>query len=991
MNSYQKINNITGWLVFAVAFWTYGTTVEPTASFWDCGEFIAVSYKLQVPHPPGAPLFLLLGRVFSFLSFGNVQQVAFWINMLSVLSSVFASLFLFWTITMLAKKVVCTSKEPLDNAKTIIIMGAGVVGALAGTYCDSVWFSAVEGEVYGMSLFFTSITVWAILKWELIADEKHADRWIVLIAYLVGLSTGVHLLNLLTIPALALIYYYKKYPVPSKKGTFITLLISVLILGFIQYGVIQESASIGGGLDLFFVNNLGLPFGSGILFLIVLVVGSMIYGFRWAKQKGFVALHTSLLCLMFIMIGYSSYTLIIIKSTFNPPINENSPDNVMSFLSYLKREQYGDRPLLHGQQFTAKLIDQQRGEERFKKGKQKYEVYDYKIINIFDPKHETLFPRMYSNQPDHKEIYEEESGAKGGRKPTFIQNMKFFFVYQLNHMYWRYFLWNFSGRESDIQDCGWLSPLETNKGVPEQIRNNRARNNFYMIPLVLGILGLYFHSKADPRNSFFVFLLFIMTGIAIIVYLNQYPLQPRERDYAYAASFFTFSIWIGFGVIALYNYLSKFIKSASLLSAFCILLGLVAPAIMAKEGWDDHDRSNRYTAVDSAKNLLNSCEKNAVMFTNGDNDTFPLWYAQEVEGFRTDVRVCNLSLINTDWYISQMKRKTYESEALPVTLGEDDYQQGTNEYIPFVENKKVTSLPLDIFIKLIKAKSRSISVPLQSGEMINSYPTKTFELSVDKEKVISNGTVSPKFASLVPDKMSWKINKSSLSKQDLFILDLLSTNNWQRPIYFAITVGPSNFLGLEEFFELEGFAYRVTPVKIPGAKNGRVNTEKMYNTLMNKFFWRNMDNPKVYYDENHTRFALNARNNYTRLANELIREGQTDKAKELIKYCMKILPDTTFNFDVFTTGIVGTLFRLKEDTLAKNVALKMVNRANENLEYFLKFERNKMTRYLREQIGLNWHILREIYEELDKSGYKSEAEKIEPMVRKHYEKLMQLQ
>lgn len=991
MNSYQKINNITGWVVFAIALWTYGSTVEPTASFWDCGEFIAVSYKLQVPHPPGAPLFLLLGRVFSLLAFGNVYEVAYWVNMLSVLTSAFSALFLFWTITILAKKIMNTEKEPLTNVATLVIMGAGVVGALAGTYCDSVWFSAVEGEVYGMSLFFTSIVAWAILKWELIADEKHADRWIVLIAYLVGLSIGVHLLNLLTIPALALIYYYKKYPTPNKKGTLLTLIIATIILGFIQYGVILESASIGGGLDLFFVNNLGLPFGSGVLFLIILIVGGIMYAFRWARQKGYVALHTSLLCLTFILTGYSSYTLIVIKSAFNPPINENSPDDVMSFLSYLKREQYGDRPLLHGQQFTAKLIDQQRGEERYKKGKEKYEVYDYKIINVFDPKHETLFPRMYSSQPEHKEIYEEVSGAHGGRKPTFIQNMKFFFAYQLNHMYWRYFLWNFSGRESDVQDCGWLAPWDSNEKVPKQLRSNRARNNFYMIPLILGIIGLYFHSKADPRNSFFVFLLFLMTGIAIIIYLNQYPLQPRERDYAYAASFFAFSIWIGLSVIALFKNLKKILKSDYLVASVSILLGLTAPVIMAKEGWDDHNRSNRYTAVDSAKNLLNSCAKNAVMFTNGDNDTFPLWYAQEVEGFRTDVRVCNLSLINTDWYISQMKRKTYESDPLPVTLGEEDYQQGTNEYIPFVENKKVVSLPLDIFVKLLKSKSRSIQVPLQSGEMINSFPTKNFELSVDREKVLANGTVSPKYASLVPDKMTWKISRSSLSKQDLFILDLLATNNWERPLYFAITVGPSNFLGLEEFFELEGFAYRISPVKIPGAKNGRVNTEKMYNSLMHNFFWRNMDNPKVYYDENHTRFALNARNNFNRLANELLREGQKEKAKEVLNYCLKILPDTTFNYDVFTTGIVNTLFQLKEDSLGKKISGKMLARADENLEYFLNTDRNKMNSYIREQIGLNWHILREMYEALEKAGYKTDADKIEPLVRKHYEKLLQLQ
>ncbi|HRI41571.1 MAG TPA: DUF2723 domain-containing protein, partial [Bacteroidia bacterium] len=702
--NYNRINNLVGWLVFLIASYVYISTIEPTGSFWDCGEFIATAHKLEVGHPPGAPFFLLLARV--FIIFGgpdNIAHVPVMVNILSALMSAFTILFLFWTITAISRKLTI-GKGEVTTDKLVAVMGAGVVGALAYTFSDSFWFSAVEGEVYASSSFFTAIVVWLIFKWDAVADEKHNLRWLILIAYLMGLSVGVHLLNLLAIPALAYVIYFRKTQKATTKGIIYTFLISCAALVFIQYGVIQEVITLAGSFDLFFVNTLGLPFGSGIIFYGLLIVGLLTWALIYTKRRELPVWNTSILCVVFILIGYTSFAQILIRSNANPPLDENNPENVFSFISYLKREQYGDRPLFYGQFYNAKVVDQKEGERTWAKvpGESKYVDAGRKVEAVYEADKTTIFPRMWSNQANHVQEYKKWADVKGDRTPSFGENLKFFFVYQLGEMYWRYFMWNFVGRQNDLQGPGgitkgnWLSGIkfldEMRLGpqdkLPESMTNNRARNTLYFLPFILGIIGLIYHFNRDNKDAWVVFLLFFMTGIAIVIYLNGTPQQPRERDYAYAGSYYAYAMWIGIGVLAIYDFLRKRIPGTVAAFTSTLLCTFAVPVVMAKAEWNDHDRSNRYTSRDFAVDYLESCERNAILFTNGDNDTFPLWYAQEVEGMRTDVRVCNLMLLNTDWYIDQMKARTYESAPLPVSLPSKKYYDGVNNQVFIVEKFK---------------------------------------------------------------------------------------------------------------------------------------------------------------------------------------------------------------------------------------------------------------------------------------------------------------
>ncbi|HEX8529592.1 MAG TPA: DUF2723 domain-containing protein, partial [Cytophagales bacterium] len=620
MLNFRKINNLTGWGVFLIALLVYTLTVEPTASFWDCGEFIAASYKLQVPHPPGAPFFLMVNRLFSLLALGDVSKVAFWVNMSSVLCSAATVLFLFWTITLLARKTMNIKGFEVTQGEAVRLMGAGVVGALAYTFSDSFWFSAVEAEVYAMSSFFTAIVFWAIFKWELIEDEAAANRWLILIAYLIGLSIGVHLLNLVALPAIGLVYYFKKYK-PTTWGVISALAISGGIILAIMLGVIPGLPSVAGSFEIFFVNSLGLPFGSGAAFFVLLLLGALIYGLYYSARKEKVTLNTALLALTVILIGYTTYTMVPVRSGFNPPINENDPSDILSFVSYLKREQYGDRPLLWGPSFTSELVDQKRGEPLYRKGKDKYEVYDYKITNVYDPKGNMLLPRVFSRQDNHAQLYRQMLGLREGEKPNMVDNLRFMFSHQLGHMYFRYFLWNFVGRQSDMEGAGVLMPTDAfQKDLAYDLKTNWGRNNFFMLPFLLGLVGFLFQYSRDRRGFWVVALLFVLTGIALVLYLNSPPVEPRERDYIYVGSYYAFAIWIGLGVLAVAELLGRFIKNPAPAGAVASVLCLVVPGIMAQQGWDDHDRSNRYHSVDSAKNLLNSCAPNAILFTGGDND-----------------------------------------------------------------------------------------------------------------------------------------------------------------------------------------------------------------------------------------------------------------------------------------------------------------------------------------------------------------------------------
>jgi hypothetical protein len=929
--TYNKLNNIVGWLVFAIATLVYVLTLEPTSSFWDCGEFISCSYKLMIPHPPGAPFFLLIGRIFSLMA-SDVTQVAFWVNMVSAISSSLTSLFLFWSITILAKKTLTNHGIIPTLGQTFTILGAGIVGSLAYTFTDSAWFSAVEAEVYAMSSFFTAFVFWAILKWDEKSEDSGSDKWIILIAYMMGLSIGVHLLNLVAIPALAFVIYFKKYPV-SLKGIVITLLISGGILGFILSGVITGLPSIAGGFEVLFVNKLGLPFGSGIIAFITIIVVALGVGIYYSIVNGKRILNTSLICFAFILIGYASYGVIVVRTMFDPPIDMNNPGDVMNFESYIKREQYGDRPLLKGPYFTAGYpIDMKEGAPIYRKGKTKYEAYDHRIEYIYNPKHVTLLPRAYSTQPQHIKEYRRIMDLPKG-KPTMGDNLEFLMEYQIGTMYVRYFLWNFMGRESDFQGARTMTPFTSDDDLPHSITTNKARNNYYMLPLLAGIFGMIYHFSKNRKGGFIVALLFFFTGIAIVLYLNQPPIEPRERDYTFAGSYWAFSIWIGMAVLFVADALQKIVKSEVVRGSIATILCLLVPGILGAVNWDDHDRSERYHSVDSAKNLLNSCAPNAILFTGGDNDTYPLWYAQEVEGFRTDVRVCNLSLLNTDWYIAQMQRRAYESAPLPITLPFERYMQGTNDQIPLMDNDK--ALNLKEFIRLVGSNDPSIKTDTRSGDFITYFPSKKLQLAVDKEKVMQESIVPEKYQPYIIDNLTWNVTTSGyVDKKTLIMLDMVANNNWKRPIYFSTTISPSEFLNLQEYTQLEGMAYRLLPVKLPvPSPQGWVNTDIMYQNMMTKFFWRGLDNPKVYYNDWYYNFTSSEREQFAVLAENLFMEGKKDSAKTVLMHSLKIMPDQGLTYDRPVASYATLLFKLGEDKKAQEIIDIMGPRLEPALKY----------------------------------------------------------
>ena len=862
----NRINNLTGWGVFLVALVVYLLTVAPTASFWDCGEFIACSNELEVTHPPGAPLFLLLGRIMAMLSFGDVTNIAFMINLLSVFSGAFTALFTCWSITMLAKKGL-QSADWDEQTKLIATMAAGAIGGLTCIFADSIWFNAVEAEVYSMSSFFTAIVVWLMLKWEARADEPDHFRWIVLIAYIMGLSIGVHLLNLLTIPALAVIYYFRKFEY-SHLGLLATFGISVVILAVIQYGIIQYTFSLAWGFEKFFTGTitragadqggLGMPMGTGSAVFATLLIGTIIGLLFYSHQKRKVILNTVMLSLTVIMIGFSSYAVIFIRSEVNPPVDMNNPENILSFLSYMKREQYGDRPLVRGPLYNGRVKINPQGYAETKLNGMKYTLLEgtdkyiedtEDIDYIYRDEDIVFFPRMYDPGRYNSGAFAyrnfvERKGANPkdpmDDKPTRAEDLKFFFQYQLNHMYIRYFMWNFVGRGSDIQESRWEDGLFFNS---KRYSNNKGKNHYFFLPLLLGLMGLIWHSVTSKKDAFVIGMLFFFTGIAIIIYLNQYPLQPRERDYSYAGSFQTFCIWIGLGVLFLVDVLRKSLKQLSPWVAGGI--ALLIPLIMMVQNWDDHTRKGRWVDIEFAKNLLNSCEKNAILFTGGDNDTFPLWYIQEVEGYRTDVRVVNLELLISDWYIEQMQDPKNESQALPIQMEKKDYVG-------------------------------------EEGLIIRGFTSRKISLPVNKEALINSGALSENEAKIVADKMVWDFKSRGsernpyILRKDSVILNIIrniANDNWERPIYMANTMPPSNFANLGDWMRLEGFAYRVLPVKrtentANDLYNGRIAQEIMFKNMKEKFLYNGLNDPSVNFDE-HIRNVIigNYRNSFFRLAN----------------------------------------------------------------------------------------------------------------------------
>ena len=1014
MKQYKLVNNVLGWLTFLVAAFVYCSTIEPTASFWDCPEFITTGYKLEVGHPPGAPFFMLTANLFSQFA-SDPTQVAKMVNTMSALLSATTILFLFWSITHLARKLILKDWSEMTTGKLIAIEASGLVGALIYTFSDTFWFSAVEGEVYAYSSAFTAIVFWLILKWEDHADEPHSDRWLVLIAYMTGLSIGVHLLNLLCIPAIVLVYCYRRYPHIELKGSLLALLVSFVIVAGVLYGVVPGIINVAGWFELLFVNQLGCPFNTGEIIYIILLVAIVIWaiyesytdrnfkrqnllfvlsvgmlgipfrGMGWgAALVGIVILvaiyfglnyrkkadkqlvpvvsarfkNTALLCMLMLMIGYSSYAVIVIRSAANPPMDQNSPEDVFTLGSYLSRDQYGDSPLLYGQAYTSQVAFDvegnmcipkrkegaaiwQRKEKASENEKDSYFVVSHKDKLVYAQN--MLFPRMHSSA--HAQAYENWLGGVTGtnvpydrcgeqvtvKMPTQWDNIRFFLSYQCNFMYWRYFMWNFAGRQNDLQGSGepehgnWITGISfidnwmlgDQSKLPQELKENKGHNVFYCLPLLLGLIGLFWQAwrgQRGIRQFWVVFFLFFMTGLAIVLYLNQTPQQPRERDYAYAGSFYAYAIWCGLGVLALYDMLKKKLKTndvalASVLGVACLLV----PVQMASQTWDDHDRSGRYTCRDFGQKYLMTLQDKGypIIFTNGDNDTFPLWYNQETEGFRTDARVCNLSYLQTDWYIDQMKRPAYDSPSVPITWPRLDFCSGTNDYVQVDPSLKQQIM--DFYKEHpAEAKEQFGENPFELKNVLNNWvrtknkemhviPTDTLYLTIDKEAVKKSGMMMA--SDTIPDRMVISLaGKRALYKNDLMMLEMLAQCNWTRPLYVAATVGSDNYMNLGDNFVQEGLAYRITPFTTnkPGAKN--FDTEKTYNNVMNRYKFGGLDKKGLYIDETIMRMCYTHRNLFAQLALALIREGKNDKALKVLRKAEKSIPE----YNVPNTFVSGS-------------------------------------------------------------------------------------
>jgi hypothetical protein len=1011
MKNFRRTNNLVGWVVFAISASAYLLTLEPTVSLWDCGEFISSAFKLQVGHPPGAPLFMIMARGFSLLAGSHLDHVAYWVNVSSALASGLTIMFLYWTITFMGLKLTARRASLVGNPSAspyipelrdqLIVIGSGIVGALAFAFTDSFWFSAVEGEVYANSSLFTAVVFWAMLKWDQEADEKYANRWLILIAYLMGLSIGVHLLNLLAIPAIVMIYYFRKFKV-TRSGVFMALVVSLLLLAFVMYVIIPGVVWLACRFELVFVNGFSLPYNSGVLVYCILLVGALCFGLWRTYRNNNTTFNTILLAFTVILIGYSCYAMIVIRSSANPPLDENNPDNVFSLQYYLNREQYGDRPLFSGQYFNAKPVGIVQGKSTYSKLDGKYKVTNHKLSYKYDPRFTTLFPRMYSSENEHVDAYIDWAGLKENRlfeprldaqgnimrdgngkviydrsspknPPGFTSNMKFFFTYQLGHMYIRYFMWNFVGRQNDSEGGGdplsgnWISGIRpvdeiligSEKHLPAEYAHAPSRNTYFFLPLLLGLFGMVFQFQRNNKNFWVVMLLFLLTGIAIVVYLNQTPLQPRERDYAYAGSFYAFAIWIGLGVIAFYDSMSeKFRKGyvAVLLTAVCLVL---VPGILASQNWNDHDRSGRYTTRDIAADYLKTCAPNAILFTNGDNDTFPLWYAQEVEGIRTDVRVVNLMLLNMDWYIDEMKKKAYESDPLPISMSTDKYRNGTRDYI-FVQERIKTPANLKEILDFICSDLPEAKLASSSGEYFNFVPTRNFRIPVDTAVVLHNGTVLPADRDKVVPAIDWKFSRNSMGKSEIAVLDILANNNWKRPVYFA-SLGHEGTLGLEDYMQLEGFAYRLVPIfthSLGRYEAGRVQTDLLYDNLMNKYNYGHMNDPKVYLDDFHVRTIaiVRLRNRFIQLAAELIQRGDTARANRVLDRCLELTPDNKIPYDHSIIQIANAYYQCNQIDKANALVKILTDKCNARLTYFLDQKSNFMNN-INDQIVYNFQIL----------------------------------
>ncbi|NDW13309.1 DUF2723 domain-containing protein [Bacteroides sp. 214] len=1073
MKQYKTVNNLVGWFAFLIAAITYCLTIEPTASFWDCGEFITSAYKLEVGHPPGAPFFMLTANFFTqFVS--DPALVAKMVNYMSALMSAACILFLFWSITHLVKKLVVKDGETISLEQMITIIGSGLVGALIYTWSDTFWFSAVEGEVYAYSSLFTAVVFWLILKWEDVADDAYSDRWLILIAYLTGLSIGVHLLNLLCLPAIVLVYYYKKNPDADLKGSLLALIGSAILIAVVLYGIVPGAVKVGGWFELLFVNSLGMPFNTGVVVYIIVLVACIVWGVFETYQSnnrtrmnisflGTVALlgipfyghgtssiiiglvvlgalaaylfaknlntkyqisartmNTSLLCIMMIMIGYSSYALIVIRSTANTPMDQNSPEDIFTLGEYLGREQYGTRPLFYGQAYSSQVALDVEGQYcvyRQKKGDTKYirkekTAPDEKDSYIEVPgraeyvyAQNMLFPRMYSSL--HTDAYKNWMEIKGTNVqhnqcgemitvniPTQWENIKFFFSYQLNFMYWRYFMWNFVGRQNDLQSLGeiekgnWITGIKVIDNLlvgdqdllPTVLKENKGRNVFYGLPLLLGIIGLFwqaYRGKRGVQQFWVVFFLFFMTGIAIVLYLNQTPTQPRERDYAYAASFYAFAIWAGMGVAGIVRMLQDTLKLKELpAAAITAVLCLLVPIQMVGQTWDDHDRSDRYVCRDFGQNYLMTLSEtgNPIIFTNGDNDTFPLWYNQETEGFRTDARTCNLSYLQTDWYIDQMKRPAYDSPSLPITWDRVEYVEGTNEYIRVrpdfkkqidelyaqssndVSGSENRTKAQDVFGENPYELKNILKYWVRSdNEQLRFIPTDSIVVKIDKEAVRRSGMKIPEaLGDSIPDYMHISLKgKGALYKNELMMLEMIANANWERPIYMAITVGTDNQLNMRNHFVQEGLAYRFTPFDTEKL-DAQIDSEKMYDNLMNKFKFGGIDKPGIYIDDNTMRMSFTHRRIFTMMVKQLLREGKNEQALKALDYCERMVPSFNVPYDLSNGSLdmAESYYKLEEREKADRIIAALADNSVEYITWYLSMGDQQL---LISRGDISWH------------------------------------
>lgn len=1029
---FNRINNITGWIVCIIACTVYLMTMEATGSLWDCGEFISAAYKVQVPHPPGAPLFVLLGRIFT-LPF-KPSEASLGINIMSALASGFTILFLFWTITHFARRIFSKNGEELTQKQIHVVMAAGAVGALAYTFSDSFWFSAVEGEVYAMSSLFTALVFWAMLKWEHEADTRYGDRWIIFIAYMMGLSIGVHLLNLLTIPAMVLIYYFKRGKNVSVKGAFWAFVLGCVITGLVQKFIIQDTIKVSGMMDVFFVNSLGLPFFSGFTFYFLAIIALLVYGYFKPGKIGLYApliIVSSLIIfpafadgdsggirvlrfvigaavlfipymlklfgvelsgagmkravqlvnssIFFVLMGYSTYVTTMIRSSANPTVDMYNVDNPVSLVGYLGREQYGDFPLIYGQVFTARPEKYEEKGNIYARGNKEYIVVGKKQVPVYNPKDMMLFPRVWdaSNDQGHADFYKAHLGLRDGEAPTFGDNISFFIRYQVGFMYLRYFGWNFVGRQNDTQGFGNPRDGNTVSGIPfidsflygdqgmmpDSLKNNKAHNTFFFLPLILGIIGFLFHYNRHKKDALIVGVLFFFTGFAIVLYLNQAGNQPRERDYAYVGSFYAFAIWIGLSVLSLYQF---FLKKAPKLPKPGVIAGVLcmlgAPVLMAQQGWDDHDRSKKVLARDVARDYLESCAPNAILFTVGDNDTYPLWYAQEVEGIRPDIRVINLSLLGVDWYIEQQTKATNNSPAIAMTLSADKYRGENRNYVMHYDNGKV---PQDRFynlkevINFLGEDNPAAKVQLQNGEFVNYLPSKRLFIPVDAAEAVKNGTVDILDSGRIAPQVPFEVSKDVIYKNDLAVYDIIATNAFKRPIYFT---GPVD-LGFNEFLSVEGLTYRLVPTRrlpsdemLPGL-NDQVNTRRMYENLMNKFVYGSVNIEGVYFDEPNRRMLQTIRNAYTKASVALVKEGDKEKALKLLHRQDSVFLPGNMPYAMTSPGNMHNLWSMEivyayyiagDNKKAEEISGQIIKDLEQQMRYYRALPANKFTNDLQD-------------------------------------------